>query len=270
MILVNGAVSDAVPVIDRGFAYGDGVFRTLQARSGRPLAWRYQLRRLQHDCSALGIACPSERLLSGEIARVAANEPACAVKIMVTRGPGQRGYAVPRESQPSRIVMSAPLPAYPASWSETGIKARLCALRLGFQPALAGIKHLNRLENVLAREEWHDPDIAEGMLLDADSNVIGGTMTNVFMVRHGALVTPDLRRCGVSGATRDRIIACAAAHGVACTVSDVPLSEAFQTDELIVVNSLVGAWQVRELNDRKWAPGAMVPTIRRWLDEEND
>jgi 4-amino-4-deoxychorismate lyase len=270
MILVNGAVSDTVPVIDRGFAYGDGVFRTLQVRSGRPLAWRYQFRRLQHDCSAIGIACPSEAVLRNEIARVAEHERICAVKIMVTRGPGQRGYAVPRESQPARIVMSTPLPTYPTSWSETGIRARICSLRLGFQPALAGIKHLNRLENVLARQEWQDPDIAEGLLLDAESNVIGGTMTNVFMVRNDALLTPDLRRCGVSGATRDRIFDCAAAHGIACTVSDVPLNEALQADELIVANSLIGVWQVRELNDREWAPGTMTRTIRRWLDEEED
>jgi 4-amino-4-deoxychorismate lyase len=270
MILVNGAVSDTVPVIDRGFAYGDGVFRTLQVRDGRSLAWRYQFRRLQHDCAAIGIACPPEVLLGDEIARVAANERVCAVKIMVTRGSGQRGYAMPREAQPSRVVMSAPLPAHPASWSGSGIRARICALRLGFQPALAGIKHLNRLENVLARQEWRDPDIAEGLLLDADSNVIGGTMTNVFIVRNDALVTPDLRRCGVSGATRDRIVACAAAHGVACTVSDVPVSEALQADELMVANSMIGVWQVRELADRKWPPGTMVRTIRRWLDEEDD
>lgn len=270
MILVNGAVSDTVPVIDRGFAYGDGVFRTLQARNGRPLAWRYQFRRLQHDCSAIGIACPSEAVLRSEIARVAENERTCAVKIMVTRGPGQRGYALPREVQSSRIVMSAPLPAYPASWSESGIRARICGLRPGFQPALAGIKHLNRLENVLARREWQDPDIAEGLLLDADSNVIGGTMTNLFVVRNDALATPDLRRCGVLGATRDRIIACAAAQGVVCTVSDVPVDEALQADELLVTNSLIGVWQVCELADRKWPPGAMVRTIRRWLDEEDD
>jgi 4-amino-4-deoxychorismate lyase len=166
--------------------------------------------------------------------------------------------------------MSTPLPAYPASWSESGVRARICALRLGFQPALAGIKHLNRLENVLARQEWQDPDIAEGLLLDSESNVIGGTMTNVFAVRNDALIAPDLRRCGVSGATRDRIIACAAARGFACTVCDVPLREALQADELLVTNSLIGVWQVREVADRKWPSGTMVRTIRRWLDEEDD
>jgi 4-amino-4-deoxychorismate lyase len=270
MILVNGVVSETVPVIDRGFAYGDGVFRTLRARSGRPLSWRYQFHRLRHDCSAIGIACPTESLLDAEIARVSENEPVCAVKIMVTRGAGQRGYAVPRESQPTRIVLSAPLPAYPASCVETGVKVRLCSLRLGFQPALAGIKHLNRLENVLARGEWHDPDIAEGVLLDAADNVVGGTMTNLFAARGGELVTPDLRRCGVAGATRDRIIDSAAAHGVVCTVSDLPLREALQADELFLTNSLIGIWQVRELAHRKWATGTMSQTIRRWLDEEDD
>lgn len=270
MILVNGAVSDTVSVIDRGFTYGDGVFRTLQARNGHPRAWKYQLRRLQHDCSAIGIACPPEALLGAEISRVVENEGACAVKIVITRGPGQRGYAVTGGIQPSRIVMSAPLPAYPASYVETGITARICSLRLGFQPALAGIKHLNRLDNVLARREWDDPEIAEGVLLDAEGHVIGGTMTNLFAARDGALTTPDLRRCGVSGATRDRILTGADAHGIACTVSDLPLRQVLEADELFLTNSLVGVWQVRELADRKWAPGAISQKIRRWLDEEDD
>jgi 4-amino-4-deoxychorismate lyase len=270
MILVNGAVSDTVSVIDRGFTYGDGVFRTLQAQHGRPRAWKYQLRRLRNDCSAIGIACPSEALLRAEIGRVAANEERCAVKIMITRGPGRRGYAVSDEVQPSRIVMSAPLPVYPASYVETGVTAHLCSLRLGFQPALAGVKHLNRLENVLARREWDEPAIAEGVLLDTEGNAIGGTMTNLFVARDGVLTTPDLRRCGVSGAMRDRILAGADAHGIACTVSDLPLRQVLEADELFLTNSLIGVWQVRELADQKWAPGAISRKIRRWLDEEDD
>lgn len=270
MILVNGGVSDNVTVSDRGLAYGDGVFRTLPVHRGRPAAWRYQLRRLEHDCRALGIPCPAETILHAEVGRVSEGQRECAVKIIVTRGPGQRGYAPPREPQPSHIVMSVPLPVYPDEYTESGIKARLCSLRLGLQPRLAGIKHLNRLENVLARQEWDDPYIAEGVLLDAEGNVIGGTMTNLFVVQNGSLATPDLTRCGVAGATRDRVFAYAAARGAACRVSPLRLNEVLQADEVFLANSLIGIWQVRELADRSWAPGAVTRQIRRWLDEESD
>jgi 4-amino-4-deoxychorismate lyase len=270
MILVNGAVSDSIPVNDRGLAYGDGVFRTLRAHGGRPLSWPYQYPKLEHDCSALGIPCPPAALLRTEITRVAEGEPECAVKIVVTRGPGQRGYAPPRESQPSRIVMSAPIPAYPDDYAKSGIKATLCSLRLGFQPRLAGIKHLNRLENVLARWEWRDSSVAEGLLLDAEDNVVGGTMTNLFICTNETLATPDLARCGVAGATRDRVLACAAARHIPCRVSSLPLTEVMRADEIFLVNSLIGVWQIRELADRTWAPGTMTQRIRYWLDEESD
>ena len=270
MILVNGAVSDSIPVNDRGLAYGDGVFRTLRAHGGRPLSWAYQYPKLEHDCSALGIPCPPAALLRADIARVAEGEPECAVKIVVTRGPGQRGYAPPRGSQPSRIVMSAPIPVYPNDYAISGIKATLCSLRLGFQPRLAGIKHLNRLENVLARREWRDSSVAEGLLLDAEDNVVGGTMTNLFISTNEALATPDLAQCGVAGATRDRVLACAAARHIPCRVSSLPLAEVIRADEVFLVNSLIGVWQIRELADRTWAPGTMTQRIRHWLDEESD
>jgi aminodeoxychorismate lyase apoprotein (EC 4.1.3.38) len=89
------------------------------------------------------------------------------------------------------------------------VKVRVCQLRLSRQPALAGIKHLNRLENVLARSEWQDPDIMEGLLLDDTGCVIGGTMTNLLAVRGRRLFTPDLSTSGIAGVTRERILAIA-------------------------------------------------------------
>ena len=157
-----------------------------------------------------------------------------------------------------------------AAAGRAGIRARICALRLGIQPALAGIKHLNRLENVLARREWDGPEIAEGILLDRDGNVIGGTMTNLFMVENGALVTPELVRCGVAGVTRERIIGHAAASGMACRPEDVTTERLLAADELFVTNSIIGVWQIRELGDRAWKTGAVTQRIKRWLDEESD
>jgi len=271
MILVNGAVSNSLAAIDRGLAYGDGVFRTLALRDGRPHAWRHHFQKLERDCDALAIPCPKKSQLTEELHLVAKREPDSAVKIVITRGTGQRGYACPQPVDSTRIVMTFPLPTYRKDFGQSGIKARLCSLRLGFQPALAGIKHLNRLENVLARNEWHDPEIAEGLLLDAEGNAIGGTTSNLFIVENGALATPDLSRCGVAGVTRERILAHAAERGIVCRVEHIALDRILQADEVFLVNSLIGVWHIRQLEDRKtWMPGLLAARVRRWLDEESD
>lgn len=270
MILVNGAVSDTLDAGDRGLAYGDGVFRTLAIRGGRPLSWTRHYHKLARDCDAVSIHCPAEEVLRDELGRIAVHAPHCAAKIIVTRGVGQRGYVPPSEVQPTRIAMSSTLPQYPAELAQSGVKVHLCALRLGYQPALAGVKHLNRLENVLARSEWNDPNIAEGLLFDGEGNIVGGTMTNLFIVERDALVTPDLSRCGVAGVTRERIIEAAASHRITCRVEHIGLGRVLQAQEVLLVNSLIGAWQVRELGDKRWTPGTLVTSVRQWLDEEID
>jgi 4-amino-4-deoxychorismate lyase len=270
MILVNGAATDTISATDRGAAYGDGVFRTLKVRDGQAVAWRRQFAKLESDARALGIACPEGPLLQGEIRRVAGAADACAVRVTLTRGAGPRGYRIPAEASPTRIVAASPLIEPPAGWVERGVVVRVCSLRLGWQPALAGIKHLNRLENVLARAEWSDPAIAEGILLDHAGDVIGGTMCNVFIVEGEAMATPDLSRCGVAGVTRERVMDAARRHGVACAADRIALERLVAAREVMLVNSLIGAWQVRQLDGRPWEAGAMTPCVRRWLDEDAD
>jgi len=270
MILVNGTAATSVTADDRGLAYGDGAFRTLAVHGGRLLAWRRQFDKLASDLRALHIPCPQEPLLREEVAEVARGQPECAVKIIVTRGSGRRGYAHPSQVAPHRIVSSSMLPQYPAAWVNDGVTVRACALRLAWQPALAGIKHLNRLENVLARAEWNDAEIAEGLLQDCSGNVISGTMTNIFMTDGAELVTPDLSGCGVAGVTRDRVMEGARRNGVNCRVRCVSLDELTSAREVMLVNSLIGAWQVRRFGAATWGPGTLTERVRRWLDESDD
>jgi 4-amino-4-deoxychorismate lyase len=145
-----------------------------------------------------------------------------------------------------------------------------CVLALGHQPALAGVKHLSRLENVLARAEWNDPSIAEGLLCDADDNAIGGTMTNLFIAANGALATPSLARCGVAGVTRDRVLDAARRHGVACAVRDIPWADVLAADEVILTNSLAGAWPVREIDGRMFEAGPLARSVQRWLESDDE
>jgi len=266
MILVNGAATDSVAALDRGLAYGDGVFRTFPVRQGRAQCWALHYRKLELDCAALGIPCPPESLLTAELAQLAHDTADFAAKIIVTRGGGARGYAPPQRPAPTRIVLSAGLPEHPAEFARDGVRTHLCATRVGYQPRLAGIKHLNRLENVLARAEWSDPAVAEGLMLDAEDHVIGGTMSNLFIVENGALVTPQLWRCGVAGVTRERVMKAAARNGLACREEPVLRERFLAAQEAMVVNSLIGVWQIRSCAGRGWDAGTVTARVREWLD----
>lgn len=270
MILVNGAVADSVAVTDRGFAYGDGVFRTLLVKQRKPQCWGRQYRKLAHDCAGLALPCPAQALLAEEIARVSRDHGDCVVKIVVTRGSGERGYAPLPSPTPTRVVMTSALPRYPDEFARSGVAVHLCRTRLAAQPRLAGIKHLNRLENVLARAEWNDPTLPEGLMLDEEGNAIGGTMTNLFIAEGEGLATPDLSRCGVAGVARERVQAAAQRHGVACRVEHLGLERVLAAQELLLVNSVVGAWPVKALGGRHWQRGAYAACVQQWLDEDDD
>lgn len=265
LTLVDGSPADSIPADDRGLAYGDGVFRTLAMRSGTAPLWARHYAKLAADCRALAIEPPAESLLGEDLKQVSARMADCAVRITVTRGSGGRGYALPDRVVPRRIVTASPLPDYPPEYLTQGVTVRYCTQRLAAQRALAGIKHLNRLENVLARAEWHDPAIAEGLLRDADGMVIEGTRCNLFLLEQGGLVTPDLSRSGVAGVTRDAVIELAAGHGMACRVEPVSCERLEAAQEVMLVNSLIGVWPVSRLGARIWSSFETAIRMRKWL-----
>lgn len=265
-MLVNGKQSDLISIRDRGLLYGDGVFRTLRVSGAVALQWPLHYQKLQHDCVVLGIACPEFSLLTAELADLVLMHPDGVVKLIVTRGQGVRGYAPPIHPKPTHIWDISALPNHPADWGQYGIRARLCKMHLGKQPRLAGIKHLNRLENVLAAAESDDADIAEGLLMDEDGNIIGGTRSNLFLVLRNRLITPDLSRCGVAGVQRDRVMAWAAQHNIALQVRDVGLDEVLHADELFLVNSIIGIWPIRELGQHCWSAFPFTARIRDSFD----
>lgn len=253
-ILINGHPTEQLSVLDRGFQYGDGLFETLRIRDGQPLHWSRHMARLASGCERLGISMPELACLRTEAESLCrdldGNQPG-VLKITVTRGKGERGYASMGGHEPTRVLAVFPVPEFPASHATQGVKLRLCEMRLGENSALAGIKHLNRLEQVLARAEWDDPDIAEGVLLDNHNNIVEGTMSNLFCVqaREGVqptLLTPTLSRCGVRGVTRDRILECAAQLGIPSRETDLQLTDLQQASEVFISNSLIGIWPVRQ------------------------
>lgn len=265
--LVNGQASWPVDPGDRGLAYGDGVFRTLVTRSGRALNWARQYRLLARDCAAVGLPVPDEALILEEIGRVAPGD--AVVKVIVTRGASGRGYASPSPVAPTRIVASHPLPPGRPDAARDGVRVRRCDLALSIQPRLAGVKSLNRLENVLARAEWHDPAIREGLLADAEARLVEGTMSNVFLTRGSVLVTPSLSRCGVAGAQRERVLDLARGAGMACEVRDIAFQEVREAGEVFLTNSVIGIWPVIALDGVRWVPGPVARRLQRLVEDDD-
>ncbi|GAA5784325.1 aminodeoxychorismate lyase [Chitiniphilus shinanonensis] len=249
---VNGQPADEIGLNDRGFQFGDGVFRTLRCEGGGLRLWARQYAKLARDCAALGIVAPDEATLLDDIAALEPND--AAVKIVVTRGDSPRGYGVPADCAPNRVVQVAPLPPRPPA---EGVRVRWCEMRAGWQPRLAGIKHLNRLENVLARAEWQDAALFEGLLLDRDGHVLEGTMSNVLALSGRVLFTPRLDGGGVAGVMREAMLDLAPQLGIA--VRETPMTPAalLAADRLWLCNSLIGLVAVRELAGQHWGAHAL-------------
>lgn len=260
MMLVDGRETSLIAVADRGFQYGDGCFTTLEVRGGVPLFLSRHQGRLARDCARLRIPYDCADLVGAEARSMAEAGRDGVLKVMVTRGEGGRGYRCPEVPRPTRILGFYPRPGYPNGWAVSGVALRVCQTRLGVNPLLAGIKHMNRLEQVLARSEWSDADIAEGLLLDSLGWVAEGVMSNVFLVRDGRLETPKLDRCGVAGVMRGLVMELAGDMGMAVREARCRLSRLRQADEVFMTNSLIGVWPVQRLDDREWQVG---PVARR-------
>src|SRR5699024_7671205 len=165
--------------------YGDGLFETIAVRRENALLYNLHLKRLENSCRRLAIPAPDREVLGKEVLKLCQGVSRGVLKIMVTRSNGGRGYRPSPQSQATRILLLYTWPNYPILFSEYGITLRICLTPLGHNPFLAGMKHLNRLEQVLARSEWDDPMIPEGLMLDSQKQVIAGTMSNLFIVSGG-------------------------------------------------------------------------------------
>ena len=268
--LINGSFDHVISPFDRGFAYGDGVFRTVKMVDGLPSNWPLHYQKLVADCAAINIVCPSAELLMSDLQQLFLIDEVAVAKIIITRGEGNRGYTPPAITAPMRVVTKSAMPQYPDIKFSEGVSLTVCETRLALQAKLAGIKHLNRLENVLARMEWTDTHItngiADGIMLDSAGNVIECTSANIFARFGDTLMTPSLHQCGVAGITRQRIIDLSYILSLKVKVEVFDLSILQSADEVIICNSLYGAWQVKSIQEKAIKKGALAANLRTALN----
>jgi 4-amino-4-deoxychorismate lyase len=251
---------DALDPGDRGLAYGDGLFETMRVHARR-VAWLdAHLARLGQDAARLRIDQPADDWLRERIAELVAGAPRDAVlKLVLTRGTGGRGYAPARDLQPTLLLALHPIPPpLPAA-----LVVRWCATRVAIQPALAGIKHLNRLEQVLARAESTTSSIHEGLMLDTADEVVGATAANLFVRAFGEWITPPVDRRGIAGIARGWVLANEPAR--IATLTRTMVEEA---DAVFLCNAVRGILPVTRLGERRWDPHPAVDAMRRRLGRQ--
>ncbi|WP_049721612.1 aminodeoxychorismate lyase [Gilvimarinus polysaccharolyticus] len=254
LIWINGKQRHQLSALDRGLAYGDGLFETCRLHDGRLPLWSRHLQRLQTSAAAFGIELNIIQLQAWlDTALAVLDDAAIAhgtVKVIVTRGVGGRGYR-PSQSAATTIVLAVfadNLELLTASHVPAHI--RVCAMTLGRNRILAGHKHLNRLENVLARAEWQDDATDEGLMLDDCANVIEATAHNIFIYRDGCWHTPALTEAGVAGVMRQLIIdELAPCCNVSVIVAPITLLDVCRADEVLLCNSNRGVRSVASLVD---------------------
>lgn len=258
---INGLACRAIDVTDRGFTYADGLFETIAIRAGQARFLALHLDRLLAGCFRLGIAAPVRTTLELNLGLAAGSIRDGVLKVIVTSGPGPRGY---RRPEPAATTVAwgteetEPRPAVP-------IRVRWCETMTSPNPATAGLKALGRLEQVLARAEWTEPEVAEGLMISTEGHLIGGTASNVFLVAGDRVLTPSLHRSGIAGIMRRVVMESAKRSGITIVEAQLNPSEVTGAAEIFMTNALTGIRPVRQLGGQTWGTGPITQRLRQLL-----
>ena len=268
--LIDGIATGGISALDRGLHFGDGLFETIACLRGRPRFLTLHLDRLARACHRLAIAAPAPACLREEIERLAGAHDRSIVKLIVTRGPATvRGYAVSGREQATRVAIRYPWPVEDPGLQQRGVSVRVAAMRLGENPALAGLKHCNRLEQILARSEPDAAAAAEALMLSRSGKLVSGTMTNVFLVdgppQSPRLRTPAIDLCGVEGVMRRVVLREAARSGITAAECDLWAADLAAAAEIFLTNARVGIWPVCRLQERELSPGPVTRRLQSQL-----
>jgi 4-amino-4-deoxychorismate lyase len=265
-IRVNGEAAGCVSALDRGLQFGDGLFETIACLEGRPRFLPLHLERLEFGCERLQIVANLEDIRAEVLAMAAVAERA-VIKVMVTAGEAtRRGYGRSGKETATRITIRYDWPDSDAAQLHDGLVIRTLTLRLGENPRLAGLKHCNRLEQVLARAELAtEPGYTEGLLFGHSGSLVSGTVSNVFLVREGCLLTPRIDRCGVAGVMRRVVLREARQVGIPARECELLATDVASAEEVFLTNALTGIQPVRSLDGRELTPGPVTQHLASML-----
>lgn len=238
----------AIPIAwERAIAYGDGFFETVLVIDGSAALWSFHRTRLAETAKRLAVRC--------DISSIEKDFFACAkqhnnavIKIIVARAGGQRGYCSQRASDVTVNINAYPMPQFSQQRLTQGIRLHVCHQRLSHNSALAGIKHLNRLEQVVAANERNEQMADEGLMLDETGSVVEGVSSNVFILQEKKLLTPNLHRCGVAGVMRAAVMQQLSKQiNLAVEERRLTLNDCLAADGMFICNSVIGIVPVQAI-----------------------
>ena len=267
--LINGKALEHIEIHDRALHYGDGLFETIAIQDRKALCFDEHLNRLEKGCKKLKLPVQDKTIIKNEVSSLIESKDRAVLKIIISRGQGGRGYKIPDNIDVTRIISLFPWPNYSYEFSTTGIKAKICSYRYGNNPTLAGIKHLNRLEQILARSEWRDEETMEGIVMNSDDFVIEGTMSNIFCFVNKTLYTPDLSQCGIEGIIREKIINLANTLGFKIEIERITLDFLLSANEIFLCNSLIGIWPINSIGENLFLEHEKTQKLQKKLMECN-
>lgn len=265
----HGVKIESISISDRAVQYGDGVFETIAIRDSRPRFWDLHMQRLRHACTRMRLTMPADNILERDLetalARTSINTSFCTVKIILSAGTGQRGYRRPPAANTNTLMgvyEGAPLSR---RTYQGGVATLLCTTIISSQPKLAGIKSLNRLDQIIARAEWDTDEFFEGLMHDTEDRLICGTMTNMFVVQDNRIATPALNRAGVAGVMRQLVINLLAKNDIECDETDICVSDLSGVDEVFISNTQIGVVPVRRCGELQWPVGEATRSVMAML-----
>lgn len=272
--IVNGATTSSIAVDDRGLAYGDGLFETMRFEVGQIPYLSFHLDRLFRDSSRLALNLSREALTATltDVLQQAteAKQNTGLLKVIVTRASGKRGYGVQGDESVNIIAQVFPAPDYSNQFAKEGVAVYLCDYRLPINPPVAGIKHLNKLDYVMASLEWNSKPFQEAILCDSGDRVVEASSRNIFIVRDDKLLTPRLNNAGVAGVMREIIIQNSeTVIARAVTEAELSIDDVLSADEVFLTNSVTGIWPVKEIMGKSYNNNYSISrALQAWLQAD--
>ena len=247
MFLINGLEQEMLPASDRATQFGDGCFTTARILDGGVCLLGAHILRLQKACEALLIPFSQWDILENEMRRLASE------KVIISRGSGGRGYSGSACQHPARILSVSDYPSHYAHWREEGVVLALSPVRLGRNPMLAGIKHLNRLEQVLIRTHLEQTEAGEALVLDSEGYITECCAANLLWRKGSDVFTPSLEQAGVNGIMRQFCLQQLARAGFRVVEVNAKEEALLAAEEVVICNALMPVVPVRAYDRKSWS-----------------
>ncbi len=263
MALVNGQPQDFLSVSDRSFQFGDGCFSTLLTCKKQIQAWNYHRERLVSCLKVLCISEPNWHQVYEWCNSVVLDGEKSGLKIHISRGTGRRGYGIAGASTPTVTITAFDYPLHYNEWISKGVSLGICETHLGHQPLLAGLKHNNRLEQVLVKAEIEHNDWNDAVVCDLEGKVIETSVANLFWVDSDfRLCTPKLNLSGVSGVMRKQVIEEAITKKVTLIERDFTINEILNAKEVFMTNALLQVCPITSIDKTHFEIGSLTKTFQ--------